>query len=193
MESNNSRPVCPTGNDQKAMMDMNDHEVTEQRPNPVGERIASIRDEMLGTRIKAVLTDVFRERASQLLKWGDQYHYDVPSTAGLTARPDLDAKGRALLASGLPSSDIAKQKVKEGNDGNDLSWTAILVEELSEAVEEAATAYEYSNPGSYEINEDEREALYRLRQELIQVAAVTVAWIEDVDRRLIDDARRNNG
>ena len=54
-------------------------------------------------------------------------------------------------------------------DHSDQRWLAILVEELGEAAAEVITHPGYS----------ER----RLKWELIQVAAVAVAWVESIDRR----------
>ena len=63
-----------------------------------------------------------------------------------------------------------RQDQKYGvQEHSDRSWLAILVEELGEAAAEVIT-----NPGYSE---------RRLKWELIQVAAVAVAWIESIDRR----------
>lgn len=62
-------------------------------------------------------------------------------------------------------AEAAKQKyAEEKAKYGDPSWRVILAEEVAEAFAEAD--------------------LYRLRQELLQVAAVAVAWIEDIDRRM---------
>jgi len=72
-----------------------------------------------------------------------------------------------------------KQDVKWGEQNhNDLKWLSILMEEVGEAAET--------------VNEDNpaKERLYshdacedNLEYELIQVAAVAVAWIEAIRRR----------
>ena len=54
-------------------------------------------------------------------------------------------------------------------DHSDQRWLAILVEELGEAAAEVITHPGYS----------ER----RLQYELVQVAAVALAWVESIDRR----------
>ena len=51
----------------------------------------------------------------------------------------------------------------------DATWLAILVEEVGEAAAEVIT-----NPGYSE---------RRLRDELVQVAAVAIAWVESIGRR----------
>ncbi len=55
----------------------------------------------------------------------------------------------------------------------DLTWNAILMEEIGEAAQEVLTR----SMGSIAKGHGD------LREELIQVAAVTVAWIEAIDRR----------
>ncbi len=100
-----------------------------------------------------ILEEVAEERNKQTEKWGVQTHPDL--------KPDdpgvVFRAERALLA-----KEHCDRHVKAGT----LSWHSILKEELAEAVEQAA----FKN----------REAL---REELIQCAAVCVAWIEDIDRR----------
>lgn len=107
-----------------------------------------------------VLVEVARERARQDAKWGPQDHPDAdPVIVGLgLTGPDL------CMELEIPSQERAKELCRAaGNRGAD-HWGAILVEELAEAVEA--------------IGNDAA-----LRAELVQVAAVAVAWIEAVDRR----------
>jgi hypothetical protein len=59
---------------------------------------------------------------------------------------------------------ITESKAKSG----DLTWRHILDEEVAEAFAE--------------------DVLDGLREELIQVAAVALAWVEDIDRRMPSDA-----
>lgn len=67
----------------------------------------------------------------------------------------------------LTEDDWRANRVKQLNDyhvsNNDLTWRDILLEEVYEAFAE-------SDPD-------------RLREELIQVAAVAVCWVEAIDRR----------
>lgn len=68
------------------------------------------------------------------------------------------------------SEERDRQDAKWGvQDHSDLRWLAILVEELGEAAAEVITKPGYS----------ER----RLKWELVQVAAVAIAWVESIDRR----------
>lgn len=53
---------------------------------------------------------------------------------------------------------------------------AILVEEVGEVAQQVLT-----QPGE-ELSNDTQGALEELRSELIQVAAVAVAWVEGIDR-----------
>ena len=63
----------------------------------------------------------------------------------------------------LTARDRAQKLCDEATDAGRLTWRAILAEEVAEAFAE-------SNPD-------------RLREELIQVAAVAVQWIEALDVR----------
>jgi hypothetical protein len=60
-------------------------------------------------------------------------------------------------------------------DRHDFEWVSILTEEVGEAAAEANEANFHSgkNRGDYSL----------LRAELVQVAAVAVAWVEAIDRR----------
>lgn len=72
----------------------------------------------------------------------------------------------------------AKMLCREAEQKGMLSWTHILGEEVAEAISEAMN-------GRPEL----------LREELVQVAAVCVAWVEAIDRRKAMQAalRRTNG
>jgi hypothetical protein len=104
--------------------------------------------------LATVLQDIANERQRQDEKWGpNQQHTDI--------RP-----GWSNFNYGLPTARIAKittdQRAEDGKD----TWTDILVEELCEAIEEAAKGDQVA-----------------LRTELVQVAAVCAKWIEDLDAR----------
>ncbi|MFI7678533.1 hypothetical protein [Actinophytocola sp. NPDC049390] len=110
-------------------------------------------NEFTGARSKAVLSEVWHERIRQDERWGEQNH------------PDLDPR----LPRHVPLRDFAafarhwkaanEYAVSQGAE----SWDGILLEEVYEALSEEDPA--------------------KLRAELIQVAAVAVAWVEAIDRR----------
>lgn len=62
-----------------------------------------------------------------------------------------------------PEADLMRRECEEAAQGGQLSWKHILLEEVAEAIAE--------------------EDVTKLREELIQVAAVAVAWVEAIDRR----------
>lgn len=67
-------------------------------------------------------------------------------------------------ASQRAESEMQKEACNAAFSSGEGSWAHILREEVAEALAE-------SDP-------------YRLRRELVQVAAVAVAWVEAIDRRL---------
>lgn len=68
----------------------------------------------------------------------------------------------AFVEYGVPSAASARAACATASAGGTVSWAHILVEEVAEALEAPSTA--------------------DLRQELVQIAAVAVAWIESIDR-----------
>ncbi len=113
----------------------------------------------------AVLTEVAAERARQEQKWGQQNHVDWTRT---TATSDLAGVWPGGV--GRHFKWITDYKAA-GKEGHALGYFDILMEEVGEAHDEA------------------REGnVSALREEVIQVAAVAVAWVECIDRRqaLID-------
>lgn len=103
-----------------------------------------------------VCMEVFAERHRQDQKWGEQNHPD--GTRG-------DA--RLLRASTLPTYGIlaylSKNLVDASAKDGTTTYAEILLEEVFEALAE-------HDP-------------HEVRKELIQVAAVAVAWVEAIDRR----------
>ena len=79
------------------------------------------------------------------------------ATWGLQDHPDGTGPAYA------PQADLAKQAVTDAAAEGRLTWRHILHEEVLEA-----------------FAEDDAD---RLRTELVQVAAVAVTWIQDLDRR----------
>jgi hypothetical protein len=98
-----------------------------------------------GLEISIPLIDVFHERIRQEKKWGTQRH------------PDGTHPVFAEFA------NIIKEENDDAIKNNNITWSDILTEEVSEAQGE-------TDPE-------------KLRTELIQVAAVCTAWVEDIDRR----------
>ena len=106
--------------------------------------------------------EVERELRRQTRKFGEQNHRDAHPAL-------LDRDGGASpqrLAEDLeiPTASRAKFICNAAARAGHPYWSAILVEEVAEAVAE--------------IGDDAK-----LRAELVQVAAVAVAWIEAIDRR----------
>lgn len=95
------------------------------------------------------------ERINQLSKWGVQNHESY--------EPNVSHGEAMTKFFNIPSEAEAKKKVDQPTTPDDPTWTAIAIEELAEAVSA-------DNESS-------------LREELIQLAATIVAWIENIDRR----------
>lgn len=106
-----------------------------------------------------VLSEILNERRYQLAKWGEESHQYV--TLKVFRSDDIQAE--IPKEYGIPTEDQAKQRLNKAVENEDLSWAHILVEEVSEAIASA------KDPNA-------------LRSELIQVAAVATAWIEQIDR-----------
>lgn len=106
-----------------------------------------------------VLAAVAEERHAQDMKWGRQDHPDGTS-------PDMEYGWSHADGTVFTMAEVAEQ-AKEDCDfaaqTEILTWFDILQEEFFEALAEEDPA--------------------RLREELVQVAAVAVAWIEAIDRR----------
>lgn len=99
---------------------------------------------------------VVSERARQDAKWGVQNHPDLP--------PWKEAIAEPCAWFGIPEADEARQACESAFKNGRGSYAHIFVEEVCEAIEAAPDPV-------------------KLREELIQVAAVAVAWVECIDRR----------
>jgi hypothetical protein len=100
-----------------------------------------------------VLAEIADERARQDAKWGEQNH------------PDGTFPDRVWAWTG-PASYVAENVRKNCQElaaEGHVTWLDIALEEVAEA-------FETEDPA-------------KLRAELVQVAAVAVAWIEAIDRR----------
>lgn len=70
----------------------------------------------------------------------------------------------ACASVGIPTADDARFNCDSESFAGEVTWAHILVEEVSEAVDAARDPEQ-------------------LRAELVQVAAVVIAWIQAIDRR----------
>lgn len=116
-----------------------------------------------------VLQEVNSERVRQDTKWGEQNHPDV--NRGLT-----DGEGGCSVLDmaawyGVPTPSSAREDCDIAASYGRCTWAHILVEEVAEAIE-AAT-----------LEQQDAIDAGALRKEIVQVAAVAVAWIEAIDRR----------
>lgn len=112
-------------------------------------------------RVQA-LSDVSVERDRQEDKWGAQNHPDLcPTLTGRGASSERHAEDLEI-----PTASRAKFLCGSAAAVKELNWATIAVEEVAEAVEAAAQG-----------------DLVKLREELVQSAAVFIAWIEALDRR----------
>ena len=111
--------------------------------------------------LREVLDEVAAERRQQDRKWGRQDH---PSFDAIVADGSwLRAGAGSWTVWGTIGEDLESTARLELKDG--ATWAAILAEEVGEAFQERDEA--------------------KLRTELVQVAAVAVAWIEAIDRRAL--------
>lgn len=108
--------------------------------------------------INKMLQQIEAERRRQDAKFGVQAHLSVPNRARGNARTACDY---TKIHSAQSYRDLYETLTGMGT----LTWPVILMEEVAEAVESAATG----TPNE-------------LKDELIQVAAVAVAWLEYLDR-----------
>jgi hypothetical protein len=111
-------------------------------------------------RRQQMLADVNAERNAQIAKWGPQHHPDGTSPdAMLLRRTDINLD----LRTGKELADIMRARCDLRAKQGEGTWLDILLEETFEALAEVDPA--------------------ALRKELVQVAAVAGAWIEDIDSR----------
>lgn len=125
-----------------------------------------------------ILMEVLRERGAQDEKWGAQNHPDltpaVTRSSLLTSEELKRAEShsrkwwlaRVFQYYGVLTPDKAKDYCDAEHRAGNGSWFSIHIEELSEALEQAAL-------GDTE----------KMRAELVQLAATVVAHIEAIDRR----------
>lgn len=116
-----------------------------------------------------VFAEIEAERIRQDAKWGEQNHPDVDPV--LTGRAGGCSVQRMAEELGVPTAVCARAACDSEAKLGRCTWSLIAVEEVAEAVEAATLAAQ----GKGELS--------ALRAELVQTAAVFVAWIEAVDRR----------
>ena len=107
-------------------------------------------------------SQIVEERHRQQLKFGSQVAL---------------ADAYAGLENCIDTADEAKECTQRHFDEGRGNWVDILVEEVAEAVDEARWSVDTLS------SEDHAATICRLRKELIEVAAVAVAWIEAIDQR----------
>lgn len=109
------------------------------------------------TKTEMVLAEVLDERRRQKAIWGEQNHPDGtgPEVQWMSAHDASAKEAREQLRA------RCQRRFSEGRG----TWLDILLEEMAETFAE-------------------RDPL-AIRAELIQVAAVAVAWAEAIDRRLV--------
>lgn len=111
---------------------------------------------------KSVLEEVYQERERQHAKWGEQ---NLPNIDQELLDNDW-LPDRVAWFYEIPTAAEAKQRYEEDFARDEGSWAHVAVEELAEAIEAASL-----------------KDKWELRKELIQCAAVFVAWVEALDRR----------
>lgn len=129
---------------------------------------------LAASAVTNTLADVFIERLRQLAEWGVQSHPSLDSALAQRVQtlrdagyPDRYAVGMVVRHHAMPRADDARDlcelRVRTGH----VSWVDILVAEVAEAIEAAVLHGEGDE----------------LRAEVVQVAAVAVAWLEAIDAR----------
>lgn len=108
-----------------------------------------------------VAEEVIGERLRQDQQWGEQGHPDGIHPGINWATEIAPAFERGDVAVQIAS--IARKECQRAARQGEVTWLKILREEVAEAFAETDPV--------------------KLRAELLQVAAVAVAWIEAIDRR----------
>lgn len=114
------------------------------------------------TNQEKILEEIARERRRQDEKWGIQSHPSFDCL--MTHRRDNSVEECLARGYGIPTPSTARDNCEYAANTGRLSWLHIVVEEISETLEAK--------------NDSE------LRIELIQAAAVLVAWAEDLDSKV---------
>lgn len=112
-----------------------------------------------------IYEEILLERELQDRKWGIQNH---PSVHNIPRRNDNHIPDKLCRYYGIPNQEKAQYDADKAAGNKELTWGHIAVEELSEVISAE--------------NEEHR------RHELIQLAAVCIAWVESIDRKKSKDA-----
>lgn len=109
-----------------------------------------------------VVSDVLVARSDMLSSWGDPSY---PSVVRISEPPPyvLDLGERQTGVYGLPTARQARDLTEASRGVGSLTWGRIAVQALSDAIAAPDDAAR--------------------RREVVQLAAVALAWIEDIDRR----------
>lgn len=114
--------------------------------------------------IDEIFAAIKSERAAQEKKWGEQNHPMLPEGRTHPIALSYPSAAKSICDElGIPTEDKAKELTDLRAHQGELSYFHILQEEVSEAV---CALDDYES----------------MRKELIQVAAVTVAMIQALDR-----------
>ena len=116
-----------------------------------------------------VIGEVVRERTAQDKKWGEQNHRNGTGPKTTPVAGIVRVSGIAMNPASELASEAKKATDKKTAAGH-LTYADIFLEEVFEALAE--------------------EDPEKLRVELIQCAAVAVAWIEKIDRDKVIDEKK---
>lgn len=111
-----------------------------------------------------IWAEILEERKRQDSAWGVQNHPDFDPV--LTKRMGGCSQDRMAEHFEVPTPVRARGITSTAAERGELCWMPILQEEVSELLQ-------WNDPSAKET----------LKRELIQVAAVAVAWIESIERR----------
>jgi hypothetical protein len=117
-----------------------------------------LRDYKLAEKLSPIFTEVLKERINQDREWGEQNHPMIGTSIG------------SIFKAPIPDNAVLRASLKNFKHRNSTSnkgWFDILLEEVCEAFIEPAPE--------------------KQREEMIQVAAVAIAIIEYLDRKIERD------
>lgn len=116
--------------------------------------------------LAAVLDEITAERLRQDQRWGEQNHPSLDRLLMLIHRPGGCTPQQMAAEYGIPTAAEAREACERAGRTGTLTWGHIAIEELCEAVE--AGVLHGDGP--------------QLREELVQTAAVFIAWVQCLDR-----------